>query len=84
MTEQEKAAMRAELLKALGMDQPQQTPAPLPPGITPGTLAPNAAESVSDLYINGILNRDHNTWNPTERDAMRVAIGRALKELGYQ
>jgi hypothetical protein len=79
MTQKEKDALRAEILKTLGADQLTNTPAPLPPGIQPGTLTPEAAEQVSDTWIKSLLARDALT--PEERRGLGQAIQRAMERL---
>ncbi len=79
MTQDEKNVLRADILKALGADQLTTTPAPLPPGIQPGTLTPEAAEQISDTCIKGLLARDALT--PEERRGLGQAIQRAMERL---
>jgi hypothetical protein len=64
--------------------QPAPPALPLPPGTDREKLkTPEAEAQLSDTYVNSILSRKPETWTPTEREAVRAASNRALKELGY-
>ncbi len=63
--------------------QPAFPPLPLPLGVDRQTLKPEQEAQLSDLWVNSIMERKPETWTPTEREAVRAATKRVLKELGY-
>ena len=69
-----------EILRFLQPNQPDDTP-PLPPGVERGTLKPEAEAQLSDLYVKSLLERDPGSLTPEERNILRRAINRTLRQM---
>jgi hypothetical protein len=63
--------------------QPAPPALPLPLGVDREKLKPEQEAQMSDAWVKSIMDRAPETWTPTEREAVRAASNRALKELGY-
>ena len=83
MTENEKTQLRADVAAYMQSTQPAPDPVPLPAAANRAALKPAQQEALFDNWVTHINSRPAQTWTAEEKNAIRVASARALKELGY-
>ncbi len=63
--------------------QRQEDPLPLPPAANRAALSPEQQLELFNEWTSWINSRPQNTWTSEEKNAIRVASVKALKDLGY-
>jgi hypothetical protein len=80
MTENEKSQLRADVSAFLN-PQPAAQTLPLPPQANRAALTPIQQQELSENWLQYIYARPQNTWDASEKAAVRAACALALKEL---
>ena len=81
MTDYEKSQLRADV-SAFLIPKPAAEVLPLPAAANRAALTPDQQEILFDNWVSHINSRPQNTWDASEKAAIRAACTRALKELG--
>ena len=80
MTDAEKNRLRADVNEYF-RQQESAPEVPLPAAANRAALTPAQQETLFQNWVEYILSTPSNTWGPAEKNAVRVASSRALKEL---
>jgi hypothetical protein len=83
MTFDERNQLRSDVSAYFQSQQPAPAPVPLPPAANRAALTPVQQEVLFDDWVSHINSRPTQTWTADEKNAIRVASTRVLKELGF-
>ncbi len=83
MTDQEKNQLRADVAAFLN-PKPADPVVPLPAQANRAAMTPAQQEVAFDNWVTHINSQPTSTWTAEEKNAIRFASARVLKELGYK
>lgn len=82
MDEQQKSQLRNEINAVLNPPKPDE-PVPLPAAAPRARMNAETQEKAFQEWQAFIMAKPANTWSAEERNAIRFASARVLKQLGY-